>query len=836
VIPSGGPVSKWTARCRRVVFPFAGCLVIRANESTGVHHVIADERPRGMPCIWLKLDNADSGDPISVGNLFAESYARITGSDVFGLGMPIGHTVARMQRLHGLLGPHLIVVSWGQFNVEATTQIRSLADSGCSVCIIVPESTSDSVLANWRPCRVIEADQFRLTTEEAVEIVGGLLPESDVPEMLARTGGRFVEFVSDVRDMAGLPPFLAPDPTGVLFAGGVADELPPDLLLSSLRRRGASVEAFEFCVYLAPGRAAELIREAAPQYVATGMVRRMLMKLEMLPRDVLEGSDDLMRWWFAALTSDNRHSSARPAVERVLASREAPELRAIYAAAFPGPDMVAETERAIGVLQTPVTLRMHGFALGQLSSGYAGLKYLMKALRLAEALGDADQVVAAATDIANFYLRRGHYRDGSEWARWAVDHFHSYGGRDELRRLAAVALLAYSRILTDDLVGVEALVEELRIADEMLGIPTSEGIGSTVADWCMVCGKPEEAEKHYRANLERLSRELYHIFALDLVPVLCALGRDAEAQAIGRRAKAITQAADEVTRALGVLVFALSTAGEPSDETECSLMDVCRVLGKGAEAHRLAQAAITLARVRLGRGDEAGASEALQTGEGGLRELGTMGWRLLSGGFAGLDALRALFLGDDVELQLDFLGAPSFSQGARSRSLTLRSAECLAAIAAKPEGLTLEQLSLCIYGEYGSLGTAKALVSRLRSTIPLTSRPYKIAVPFRADFLELLDHLRLGHVRQALNLYGGPMLPESEAPAIVELREHIDEALRQAVLASGDAEAMLELAKRTGAEDLELFETAERFMKKNDPQAPLLRARIRQIRRDWGSA
>lgn len=133
------------------------------------------------------------------------------------------------------------------------------------------------------------------------------------------------------------------------------------------------------------------------------------------------------------------------------------------------------------------------------------------------------------------------------------------------------------------------------------------------------------------------------------------------------------------------------------------------------------------------------------------------------------------------------------------------------------------------------LGTAKALVSRLRDQLPIESRPYRIGVPFTADFLELQEHLRAGRVRQALNLYKGPLLPGSEAPAVVELREHIDESLRQAVLASGDAEAMIELANRTDAGDLELLEAAFELVPQNDPQSPLLRARIRQVRRDWES-
>jgi hypothetical protein len=167
--------------------------------------------------------------------------------------------------------------------------------------------------------------------------------------------------------------------------------------------------------------------------------------------------------------------------------------------------------------------------------------------------------------------------------------------------------------------------------------------------------------------------------------------------------------------------------------------------------------------------------------------------------------------------------------------LTKSNAECVAVIATARKGLNLERLAIALYGDKGSIGTAKARVSRLRSFIPLTSRPYQIGVPFRADFLDLVDHLEQGRVRQALSLYRGPLLPDSEAPAIVELREHIDESLRQAVLASGDHEAMLELAKRTDDQDLELLEAAARHVPQSDPQLPLLRVRIRQIRRDWES-
>lgn len=84
----------------------------------------------------------------------------------------------------------------------------------------------------------------------------------------------------------------------------------------------------------------------------------------------------------------------------------------------------------------------------------------------------------------------------------------------------------------------------------------------------------------------------------------------------------------------------------------------------------------------------------------------------------------------------------------------------------------------------------------------------------------------------ALSLCKGPLLPESDAPGVVEAREHIEESLRQAVLASRDPEALIHLATRNDG-DLELWEEAARWLSSNDPRRPLVNARIRRIRRSW---
>lgn len=832
----GSRGTRWVNRCRRLFLPLSQCVVVRAAEDAGVHHVLAEERAYGLPTVWIKLDVNDVGDPVSVGNRLVRAFGHAYRSDVLGLGAPVGHVVSRLQRYGEVLGANVVIVSAAHHNPAAVAEIRLLGDFGSNLILVVDEDTPDHVIATWDPVRVIESEQFALTAMEAEEIAQGLVPPGVVEDLLSRCEHRFVSFVNTVRELGGFPDLQDPAPSGPSTGDLASLGVPAELVLSSFRRRGQHIEGFEFVVRNAPHLASDAIRDAAPQYVASGMSRRMLHQIGLLPEDQRRESDDLMRWWFAASVSLGSHGLVRSEVERVLEVREASELRALYAAAFPGPELLLETKRALEGVRTPVTLRMYGFALGQQSAGEAGITYLMKALRLSEALGDPDQVVAAATDIANYYLRRGHYRDGAVWASWAVEQHYTLNGKDELRRLAAVGLLAFARMLVEDLVGLDQLLEDLRSATSEIGGPTSEVINSTLGDWAVASGDYAVAEKHYRLNLEQLPTEQYHLAALDLIPVLTATGRDVEARVIGQRARSLTRDWDDVSCALGMLANALSAVGTDRTEAEHDLEYVCRTLGTGAEAHRLAQASVALARVKLAKDDQIGARRAIRMGAPGLKGLGRSGWRLISTTNRNMESVEALFRDGDVTFGFRFLGGSTLlSVDSAEEIMTLRNAECVVALAVSRRSMNLERLALALYGDHGSVGTAKARISRLRSTIPLASRPYRIGVPFRADFLELMEHLEQGRVRQALTLYRGPLLPDSDAPAVVELREHIDESLRQAVLASGDHEAMLELAKRTDDQDLELLEAAERRMPPNDPQLPLLRARIRRIRRDWGT-
>jgi hypothetical protein len=158
--------------------------------------------------------------------------------------------------------------------------------------------------------------------------------------------------------------------------------------------------------------------------------------------------------------------------------------------------------------------------------------------------------------------------------------------------------------------------------------------------------------------------------------------------------------------------------------------------------------------------------------------------------------LRLQLLGQDASVRV----------GTGRRERGLRSLELLAVLAMHPEGMTTEQLALALYGERGKAVTIRAQVHRVRMYLGARSvepQPYRLNVPVEADWREVSRLVAAGKPRQALRAYRGPLLPASDAPAIVEARALLEESLRRSILTTADAELLSGwLAHPSGADDL----------------------------------
>ncbi len=184
------------------------------------------------------------------------------------------------------------------------------------------------------------------------------------------------------------------------------------------------------------------------------------------------------------------------------------------------------------------------------------------------------------------------------------------------------------------------------------------------------------------------------------------------------------------------------------------------------------------------------------------------------------------------ELQLRVLGRVQIKYRGERVAIAPRQVEVLVLLAAYPEGLSGEQLLLLAYGDEGNPVTLKATLSKLRRHVPISNRPYRLGTACRADFTQLATLLERGEVERAAELYQGELLPESDAPGIVELRESLAEAVRQAVLTSNNADAAFALAKTYG-DDRALWEAALDALSAQDPKAALARAQLERIKKAW---
>ena len=144
-------------------------------------------------------------------------------------------------------------------------------------------------------------------------------------------------------------------------------------------------------------------------------------------------------------------------------------------------------------------------------------------------------------------------------------------------------------------------------------------------------------------------------------------------------------------------------------------------------------------------------------------------------------------------LELRLLGTAEVTLDGRRLLLNRRQTEILALLALNPGGLSLEHLHALLYGDQAvTFSTLKAEVSHLRSAVDgqLASRPYRLMMPLTVDVNEVLRLLRSGQVRAAVAAYGGDLLPGTESPALVELGDYVAVAVREALLADPQPQAV----------------------------------------------
>lgn len=184
-------------------------------------------------------------------------------------------------------------------------------------------------------------------------------------------------------------------------------------------------------------------------------------------------------------------------------------------------------------------------------------------------------------------------------------------------------------------------------------------------------------------------------------------------------------------------------------------------------------------------------------------------------------------------LVLSVLGTAEARLDGQRLLLNRRQSEILALLALHPEGLSLDRLHAAVYGDHAvTFSTLKAEVSHLRAALggQLSSRPYRLTMPVATDVDHVLAMLRRGRVSQAVEAYGGDLLPGTDSPALQELGEYVAVAVREALLADPEPEAVARYSDRAPY-DTEVVEAAlARLGGRAHPLVPLLKGRLAAAR------
>jgi tetratricopeptide (TPR) repeat protein len=622
------------------------------------------------------------------------------------------------------------------------------------------------------------------------------------------------------------------------------DEVPPAALdapataLEEARERvggclrsGRWREALAACLETDVGLVPEVVDQVGNRAFDAGEFEALWQALSGLPSAV-QSHPNVAYWLFVTATAVNRQAEVMPLVSAVLRESAAPELRAAVAVTQPGAEMAAETQRALEAHESATTIRARAFALALEGDRRSPILLFRRALALAENADAGHLVVACAVDVANHELGLGRYRSGRDWARWALDEYARRGVREEHRRELAAAALAFGQILLGELDAAREVLRTVPVDPAKVGMPTYEAVVSTVADMHVLDGRLDEALALLTTLKRRSPLTQVASASLDVTKAHIARGDLLAARESAEYAYSLSRGASRAQSAIGALGMGMALAYFDA-ERACELLETAARQLEQTNLQLLeTQALLWLARCRLrdGRLDEA--SRALAEAAEGTRELAEPGWRLLMACDPVYADLHAMAHGGGQALKVRLLGAPRLEYRARELDLTLRQCEVMAVLCEREEGVTTGELRRLVFGDEVGEGTVKSTVSRLRQLVPISPSPYRITVPCECDFRLVLGLLAGGKVHQAVQHYAGPLLPGSEAPAVVELRLHIEECLRRAVMRSGDPDLLIQLATAVG-DDLELWESARASLTSGDYRLPLVVARIRRVREAW---
>jgi hypothetical protein len=821
----------WLQQHLKAIQQHPGPTLVSAPVLFGTSHLLAALKNDESTFVWIELTTSDRDDPVAQGNRLAEAVKQALNYPLYENALPYDYGLKVLSHQLELLGPFTFAVSNADYAPQFAVDLLALHRCGSRV-VLAGASPAD-IFTLPENVQVISGSDLKLTEEQARAFTQGYMPDSDIPAILKSSNGAYELFVEKINEYLSLPLPTRPSPEGPRLAGNNEVEVDPTIMLKVLMKQGKWTEALEIACALLPDWVPGVLNEAGYAYHEAGLHKRLWELLDELPVS-LKKHQIVLFWRLFAAGWQGIAEKIRDEVEEHLASYDAAELRSLYAGLLASAHM-AETEakRAYEYKKTPLTT----YQYGQLHSDVMkGLDILKESVQLAERTKRATDITRNASEYTRQLLFTGHYQEAVRWGQWTLSKFDEYEMLNSQRRLVLTNDWAVARILIGETAGLKQLLEEAEVQFENVLPHIIRNLTETLGDYYLTQENPKEALSCYLKNLEFENREEAGYNALAVVQAYSHMNEPTRALEYATRAYMLVRGEHWSLRYSSELAYGIALSlVEPRvglNQLEHVQQEALR---QGIPAHYQAQLTLYLAWTHLQLDNSKAATEAIKAHYNTLKELSETGLTLLSGPKHLFKEVWNLIGTDEkpVQLELRFLGRQEVRYQGKQLKLSPQMQEMLVSLALNPQGLSLEQLLLQTSGDEGNLNSLRVMLTKLRQQfIPITNQPYKIDVTYQADFLQVRKLIEKGQVRRALELYKGGLLAYSEAPGIVEEREALEESLREAILSSGDPEALYTFANQQ-PDDLELWEALEKALPKEDTRVPVVGTRVRRIRESW---
>jgi hypothetical protein len=821
----------WLQKHLTTIKQHEGPTLLSAPALFGTYHLLADLQDETSRLVWIELTTRDKDDLTAQGNRLAEAVKQALHYPLYEPAQPYSYGLKVLGSQLELLGPFTFAVSNADYAPQFAVDLLSLHRCGSRV-VLAGASPPDSFKLPENT-QVITGNELKLTLEDARAFTQGYFPDDNIPALLKSSNGAYELFVEKINEYLSLPLPTRPSPEGPRLAGDHEVEVEPSLLLKVLIKQEKWLEALELACSLLPDHVPAVLDEAGHVYHEAGLYKRLWELLDDLPEPIKK-HQYVLYWRLLAGWWQGIAEEVRGDVEEHLENYEAPELRALYAGTL-APIETAELEakRAYDEKKTALTT----YQYGQLhSDATQGLEILRESVKVAERTKRPSHITRNASELTHQLIYTGFYKEGVHWGEWTLQQFDKFGLTHSQRKLVLTNDWAFGKILIGETAEIKQRLEDAEVEFENTLPHIVRTLTETLGDYHLSQGNPLTALECYLKNLESENREEAGYNALSVVQAYAHLNEPTKALEYATRAYMLIKGEHWSLRYSSELAYGIALSLiEPRVGLNQLQYVQQEAIKRGMPANLQAQLALYLAWVHAELDNKKAAIDTIKSYNPVLKELSETGLTLLSGPKYLFKEVWELIGIDEkpVQLELRFLGKQEVRYQGKGLKLSPQMQEMLVLLALNPTGLSLEQLLLLTSGDHGNPNSFRVLLTKLRQHyIPITNQPYKIDVSYTADFIQVQALIEKGHLRRALELYKGSLLGYSEAPGIVEEREALEESLREAVLSSGDPEALYSFANQL-PDDLAVWEALEKALPKEDTRIPVVGTRVRRIRESW---